>query len=228
MKNIFVLLIIISSSLALSSENTEKKDVTQSSPVLAKNIEIDKIPEINITIKEPINWYMLSLPFITISLVIGSTIISIRTIRIKTNESMEAFSRLQEAQKEISEAQTRVTIISESRQKWINTLREELSIFISLLHEMEHMLHISGDRPSTESSNEYLTLLISKIELRSSKITLLINPTEEDHINLIKLIEKSITTHGEGLKNLYTITNEIIVLSQKILKDEWEVVKALK
>ncbi|MBH0042223.1 hypothetical protein [Pseudoalteromonas sp. SWXJZ10B] len=224
---ILVMMTLLSFFVQGSEEKTEPNKIEPKNE-LVKSIELIQKPEIIVNIKEPTNWYMLSLPFITISLVIGSTIISIRTINIKTEEAKDSFAKSLETQKEISETQVRMTILSESRQKWINTLRDELSSFISKLHEIEHMLDTDKGNKTKKEDHDYLTKLLSQIELKASKITLLVNPSEDDHIKLIDLINDALINHGKGLTDLYKISDDIIILSQKILKDEWEVVKKLK
>jgi len=217
---------ILEGKLTASDTNIKKTDIKL--PLLDEinKVGVNKTPEVNVNLNKPVNWYMLSLPFITITLIIGSTIISIRTINAKTEEAKSSFTESLKMQKEISENQIKVTILSESRREWINALRDELSIFISCLHEMEHFYDTATSGSATNDTHKDLTELYSKIELRASKITLLVNPSEDDHAELTKLIKKSLTKHGKGFKHVFALSEEIIVVSQKILKREWEVVKA--
>ncbi len=89
-------------------------------------------------------------------------------------------------------------------------------------------LHVG--RTFKDADPKELMSKLEKAHLIEAKIKLLINPKEEDHVRLTSLIEKSIKViykHGEREEfvELLVMQDEIIALSQKILKREWDRVK---
>lgn len=109
-------------------------------------------------------------------------------------------------------------LISPIRQQWINDLRNTI---VELTAKSAHFA-VAGTEDRKDS--EYYR--ITELEY---KIRLLINPKESDHNRLVELIR-------EMTNNLYSMkrenevkfweqNQEIIALSQKILKREWERVK---
>ncbi len=128
----------------------------------------------------------------------------------------------------IANQHTKLNTHSNNRQEWINTLRDSLAEYIS------EMVLVSGRSYSGNATEaEYLesTKSLSRIE---SKIELLLNPNEKDHQELAKLLEGSSRDcwrqNVDNFRELPLISSNnrkrIVALSQKILKREWERVKA--
>ena len=178
---------------------------------------------IPIKISQPINWYPYLLPFITIFIVIATTYLSIRTINIKSKESLSALKNSNQTlvninNKSILEEHNRSqrTIITNNRQEWINSLRGEITSFLA---------EIASTSPS-QSLEEISSNDMKNLWTHSYKIELLINPKEDDHKKLVELIRKEIRHLNQLSSN--TLISEIISLSQKILKREWDRVKSFE
>lgn len=206
-----ILLFRVISTSEANNQSTEQKDKNE--------IFINSVPEININLSTNINWYLLSLPFITIAIVICGTVITIKTINIRTEEAKNSFKESLDNQQLISNRE----IITKSRQEWINTLRDELAEFLSILHNIDIKLDAEKRNPVDKD----LRHLLSKSELKAAKIKLLINPNEEDHQELVKLVEDATSNLGEDDDYLLKMNNKIISKSQDILKREWNRVKSL-
>ncbi len=117
--------------------------------------------------------------------------------------------------------QLRRTIVSTSRQAWINTLRDsiaELQTKSIIIVEESH----SDDHKDMIDAIKALYLLLNKIQL-------LLNPTEEDHIELIALLKllyhiSAISTSTSD-KEFEGLQAKITEKSQAVLKKEWIRVK---
>jgi len=132
----------------------------------------------------------------------------------------------------VARRQYNATVISASRQKWIETLRDTLAELIALLRGASVVKSKWKDKwdrgrgpldadPAMLKKFEHIVLLQSKIDL-------LINPTDADHQLLCEAIETAISRLGaeesleaETQKDIQTITR----LGQAILRREWQRVK---
>ena len=131
----------------------------------------------------------------------------------------------------VAKMQSNVSVLAKSRQEWINTLREEISQIIVIIRSMEVIMGI----PSEKQDPKILLRTAEQGKLKESKIRLLINPDETDHVELVEAIHKALSRALNGMTNnaenkisLDVIESEIIEKTQKILKREWSRVKALK
>jgi len=108
-------------------------------------------------------------------------------------------------------------IIAPMRQAWINSLRDLLAEFTSsALH-----YYCAGFEERDDSEYRHLTLLEHRIQL-------MLNPAEDDHTDLQQLIRKMVTSLGrgkEGDEDFCRSHTEVMALSRRILKREWNVVK---
>ena len=122
---------------------------------------------------------------------------------------------------------------SEFRQAWINTIREDISKLIGQINSVSKLVIINKTSVEEEKSKTSNDVILGSVEMRElqSKIELLINPKEKEHIELIALIDNIIQElkdydhifeyqkkHENNIKKLTT-------LSQDILKKEWDRVK---
>ena len=121
--------------------------------------------------------------------------------------------------------------VSEFRQDWINSLREEVSNLIGLLTKMKTSLLFTDAQNGNTKERTFVQNnldTIEKIEALASKITLRLNPIE--HVSYIKLIEEldGIISCPEELLNSDKVENfhkKLVVDTQEILRDEWLIVK---
>lgn len=120
--------------------------------------------------------------------------------------------------------QSRVSVLSGNRQVWINSLRDQISEFIAILA----VVH-SGNW--SERTGKELDDELKQLILVGSKIKLMLNFNEEDHMRLAQLIvEVSYTLprktgNAIGNRTAAEISGEFLTLAQSILKREWERVK---
>ena len=129
----------------------------------------------------------------------------------------------------VAQRQIRVTVLSANRQTWINTLRDLIAEYLSI----SALVHAGDWSSRTEvefdQKLERLTLLNAKIEL-------MLNPNEPDHERLGTLLGDLLLTMGgrasaankRDSQKARTIHNELLPLSQSVLKREWERVKRVE
>lgn len=127
----------------------------------------------------------------------------------------------------IAKHQIQASILSPNRQKWIDSLRDQLAILIADIRAIG--LHRKIELLSNEEYDDRL----QKIILVETKVNLLLNPNEADHNALsvaIKTVREKIFSGNEIEKRLATteLLPNIILLTQTILKREWERVKVGK
>ena len=128
----------------------------------------------------------------------------------------------------VAQKQVSVSVLSANRQVWINTLRDQLAEFSSILA----VIHAGEWAERTEKEyDEELKQMIFLV----SKIKLMLNPKEEDHERLSSLLTKAAQTvraraKDEKVKSTegVQLDAEMLPLSQSILKREWERVKQTK
>jgi hypothetical protein len=124
----------------------------------------------------------------------------------------------------IAERSLKSQVLSGNRQDWINTLRDGLAQFLSVLF-MISQGKLSKDNYMEKSE----TLLLIRF-----KISLLLNPQEEDHLQLDTFLDQGIKylsaifKKEEPIRKFSEIKLDIITLSQTILKREWERVKKVE
>ena len=122
--------------------------------------------------------------------------------------------------------QANVSVLSNNRQAWINTLRDQIAEFISIGAQFHSGDWSARGREAFDDKFERLVFIESKIKL-------LLNPNEEDHTRLVSLLERARNTlgnHGadsEGRRfpEWAELYQEFVPLAQEILKREWERVK---
>lgn len=132
----------------------------------------------------------------------------------RTTESSENNIKLQS---DISLKIANKQIIAPMRQAWINSLRDLLA---ELLGKCEHYWLAGFEE---RDDQEYLR--ITELE---NKLKLFINPSEDDHKLLISKVRAMTTALVAGKDmddKFWNAHKELVVLSQKILKTEWNVTK---
>lgn len=125
----------------------------------------------------------------------------------------------------VARRQIRASVVSANRQKWIDQLREQLAELITSIRFLN--LHRSLDHISEAEWIERF----QRTFLIESKINLLLNSNESDHITLSKTVREAIATmletkeKKETSRKVVDLTDSIVKQSQAILKREWERVK---
>lgn len=147
---------------------------------------------------------VLSLVVAALAVFVGP-IISLRIARRQVVSSLEVANK---------------QIIAPMRQAWINSLRDMLSeLSSSALHYF-----VAGFEDRTDEEYLRLTLL-------EHKVRLMLNPKEEDHRTLEKLIRTMVGSlqsrqGSESDRNFIAAYEDEIALSREVLKREWDRVKA--
>ena len=132
----------------------------------------------------------------------------------------------------VARRQYNATVISTSRQKWIETLRDTLAELIALLRAASVVKSKWKDKwdrgRGPLDADPAMLEKFERIVLAQSKIELLINPSDADHQLLCETIETAISRLGaeasleaETQSDIQAITR----LGQAILKREWQRVK---
>ena len=122
----------------------------------------------------------------------------------------------------LASKQIRATVVSSNRQNWINSLREEVSELISLVEAFDRNTRTL--LPSRETSQEAQRRRLDfedRANLMLRRIQLRLNEGEQDHLDLIGLLQKFVA----AMRHDAILEDRIIKLTQKILKAEWNRVK---
>ena len=128
-----------------------------------------------------------------------------------------------EAATNAAKLQSRASVVSASRQRWIDALRDDIA-------EVRHDRRRDKGFDAQPSSNPKVNLdfdpekdrLLARQMLLLRRVRLRLNPTEGDHQELVRRMNKlMVTPQLESGKP----AEAVIQLTKKILKDEWERVK---
>lgn len=144
---------------------------------------------------------------------------------INVDKQIESSYRQQRAQLEATakttQQQIHAQVILAERMKWIGTLRDALVDFQT---SVAFLASSSGIDQDHDSLKERRAMLNSQIAV-GAKIGLLLNPNEEDHLELQSLISNATTAQRDSQATVPQIMTHIEIAAQKILKREWERVK---
>jgi hypothetical protein len=123
----------------------------------------------------------------------------------------------------VARRQIRASVVSNSRQQWINSLRDAMAEFLAknmMARTLNRQAH--ADESSFPRYEETLRL--------GTKIELLLNPNEPEHAEVIKLIGEilSTTSRSSCVPEDFDVqrhVDRIVELSQVIFKRAWDTVK---
>lgn len=130
------------------------------------------------------------------------------------------------------------TVISPMRQAWINNLRDAIAAFLATAEKADFQYYKSNETDlDKKMARQKIYERLAHIE---AKIKLMINPDESDHTELLNKIAalkdwsgdnelsyEEMADQDEGEPSNFEKRQQAIVdISRKILKEEWEVVKA--
>lgn len=130
--------------------------------------------------------------------------------------------------------QIKSTTVSANRQDWINTLRNEISKFISSVHVVSFgLLEEVGFTPLDSKEK------LADVFLIEAKIRLMLNPLEEDHQRLVETMHDCMFKASQAplddsdsketkSMEVRNSTEELVSISQNVLKREWVRVKTGK
>lgn len=157
------------------------------------------------------------------------------------SQEAQAQDQLRVAREQIQEtswmtiAQVRANNTSQARINWIQDLRNELCQYMEEVSFINYYLtegfeYFKKDNREKKEKlfNEFVER-IHKADQYSSKIRLFLNKEEADHMKLENLLKEFHKAAIEDISNVNVdiniISNNIIELSRKILKDAWEQAK---
>lgn len=116
---------------------------------------------------------------------------------------------------------------SEFRQLWIDSLRSELSAFISLSIEIRR--HRAWGRENSDDGWETISENYKTINESITRIRLRLNPTEKlpkKLLGLLKEFEKAFSDNGvPGDDDFNKLNHEFVEAAQQLLKAEWKRVR---
>lgn len=124
----------------------------------------------------------------------------------------------------IARRQIRASVVSTNRQKWIDQLRDQLAELITSINflNLQRSLHHLSEAEWVER--------FQRAHFLESKISLLLNPKEPDHVALSKTIRLAVEAMLENEDNrdrsrILDYIDSVVQQAQAILKREWERVK---
>ena len=117
--------------------------------------------------------------------------------------------------------------IAQLRQAWINALREDLANFVSAVDFVSAMSEVTPER---QAELGFTPADIARRMLESSqaeyRVVLRLNVAEADHVRLQSLVSQVPIHVNGGRVQTAAHLDQIVYLSQAILKREWEVTKS--
>jgi hypothetical protein len=183
-----------------------------------------------------IDWPTLLAFIVVILTIISTTFLTIRNQNKATSSQLAISREVADREREKSRAE----FISASRQAWINSLREEVSFYISGIFSVwdlwqqkngraEVLKEIKNPEYAMSELGEWSVRYgsaISMAQKHRTQIYLLLNPGEDLSKDLIGAVDAALKTVQK--KSDPTEANTLIIRKlQPILKEEWERVKAL-
>lgn len=126
----------------------------------------------------------------------------------------------------VSRYQFRAMVLSGNRQNWINDLRDTLAEWEAIVYDTFSEFRIGGPLKSTEDSLD----AFRRANLLVTRVKFLLNPTEEDHAELLdimgKMSDRATRAEDERPSHEFSqLDSSFVSLTQAILKREWERVK---
>lgn len=126
----------------------------------------------------------------------------------------------------VAKKQINASVVSGNRQVWINRLRDELAALIAIVNHLP-AAHANGSINTDDAIQEYGRFLE-----KAQVVKLLINPKEDDHQELVNLVNsagkgviESISSKKASAKEFEDSAEGIVSHAQVVLKREWERVK---
>lgn len=182
-----------------------------------------------------VDWPTLLAFAVTILTIIVTTAITIKNQR-KTLEAQIAISR-ESAEREREKA--RVELICNSRQAWINALRDEVSRFISGTCSILDLFQQKEGRKDTLAALENPQFAMSELgnwsirygsalagaEGSRTRIVLLLNPKEPPSAELMGTLDTALKAAKDG-RDPSVFNSRVVAALQPILKSEWERIKS--
>ena len=182
-----------------------------------------------------IDWPTLLAFAVTALTIVCTTIVTIKHQKRALDAQIAISRDISDREKEKS----RVEFIANSRQLWINSLRDEVASVISdissiwdLFQQKSGRAEVLADLRNPQYAMSELAnwstaygSAVARAEKSRAKIQLLLNPTEAASTALMNAIDTAYSTAKSG-KNPEENNSKVVATLQPILKSEWERVKA--
>lgn len=126
----------------------------------------------------------------------------------------------------INSRNSRRQTIAPMRQAWINSLRDKISEVLAIISidRARYCPSTHWDEDKKDAASKRDLENYEKLMLLESSISLHVNFNEPDHIQLLDLISLVIKEYHDATLSIESKSN-LLKLSQKVLKDEWEATK---
>lgn len=163
--------------------------------------------------KELLTWLPLATLFAALAGPLVAYIVGVRTVATGLRNAQSQIN----TSLNIARLQIHSSTVSSNRQKWIDTLRDELAEFLAERDALTAKLRDSErDQTSVRTSSTRLVRLFHQLQLR-------LNPKEADHARIISLVDDLSRKPTNELDD--SMIDELVALAQSVLKREWERVK---
>lgn len=194
------------------------------------------IPEIKLNTGT--DWLALAGVVLTGAIVAIGALTTIKNFKASTDSQERIAERNATEQLEHSKAQN----VAKNRQEWINSLRMSVSEFIAACYEIRALRKIAQKnyKMNPENFEDQMDLERHELEIQSrliraegqakkqlALVELYINPSEDDSRELVRMSQIFYESAGDQGFNISWESDELIKVSQEILKTEWERVKKM-
>lgn len=128
----------------------------------------------------------------------------------------------------VAKRQIRSTTISANRQAWINTLRDNLATIRAYSSDVRELRAAPTNDPSMTAKIQEEA---RQAKILLAKVALSLNPTEEDHQELLRTVERlwnisnSVVPDNPKGEAWEQAVQDLMTVANRILKTEWIRVK---
>lgn len=162
-------------------------------------------------------WFTNSASIRSVTAILESTKLQVaaeaENIKQQMIASAEGLKEQVASARDAAQIQARASSISNNRQQWINSLRDEVTWFLSEAEEL-HSLNNSSGKDAYQ--NEQIRKTTKSIRKRIFKVRLLLNPTEEPGNTLVEMLQEMVDNGDVTIPE----QEKIVDHPQKILKRE--------
>ena len=163
-------------------------------------------------------WLLPWLPILTLVAAISGPLVA---YLVGARNVRTALSNAQAQMKnslDVARLQVRSSVVSSNRQRWIDALRDELAEFLAERDLLTAKKSDAVQDPvAIRASSSRLIRLFHQLQLR-------LNPKEQDHARILELASQLAGRPSGPLED--GMVDELVELSQTVLKREWDRVKA--
>jgi len=130
----------------------------------------------------------------------------------------------------VAKRQIRASVISNSRERWTEALRDSVAEYVALLLSASMVKQNIGQDPIKAVIEDHALLeIVQRIILVKNKIMLMTNPGESRYRELCEVVESTyqalMSEDAEALAKIQTGAEAITRAGREVLKAEWARVK---